>query len=58
MQLPAQHVIEWLVKNGRESTAWDIEGKLPPTIDTDRDRDLLAEHDIDVESLAAYAVRS
>lgn len=47
-----QDLIEWLVKNGDEATAFDIEGShVPQEIDTDTDRDLLAEYEIDVDAL-------
>jgi|SoiMetStandDraft_5_1073268.scaffolds.fasta_scaffold517040_1 endonuclease YncB( thermonuclease family) len=47
-----QDLIEWLVKNGDEAKAFDIEGShVPQEIDTDTDRDLLAEYEIDVDAL-------
>lgn len=47
-----QDLIEWLVKNGDEATAFDIEGShIPQEIDTDTDQDLLAEYEIDVDAL-------
>ena len=47
-----QDLIEWLVKNGDEATAFDIEGShVPQEIDTETDRDLPAEYEIDVDAL-------
>jgi endonuclease YncB( thermonuclease family) len=51
MLLQKQEVIEWLVKNGDEATAWDVEDSLPEVLDTEKDRELLAQHGIDVESV-------
>lgn len=47
-----QDLIEWLVRNGDEATAFEIDGShIPQEIDTDTDRDLLAEYEIDVDAL-------
>jgi len=51
MLLPKQELLERLVMNGDEAKAWDVESKLPEVIDTEKDRELLARHDIDVESV-------
>lgn len=49
--LQKQELIEWLVNNGDEAKTWDIEDSLPEVLDTEKHRDLLAEHGIDVESI-------
>lgn len=50
--LMKQDLIEWLVKNGDEAKAWDIEGPhFPLEVDTEKDRELLVKYGIDVESL-------
>jgi hypothetical protein len=47
-----QALIEWLVRNGDEAAAFDIEGShFPQEVDTDTDRELLAQYRIDVDSL-------
>lgn len=54
MLLQKQELIEWLVKNGDEATAFDIEGsQFPEEVDTEKNRELLAQHGIDVEPLLA-----
>lgn len=53
MLLQKQELIEWLVKNGDEAKAWDIEGPhFPQEVDTETDRELLAQLGIDVDSFA------
>jgi hypothetical protein len=52
MLMQKQELIEWLVKNGDETTAFDIEGsQFPEEVDTEKNRELLAQHGIDVGSL-------
>jgi len=51
MLLQKQELIEWLVLNGDEAKAWDIENKVPEVLDTEKDRELLARHGIDVEAV-------
>ena len=51
MLLPKQEIIEWLAKNGDPETAFDVEASLPEEVDTDQDRELLAQHGVDIESL-------
>ena len=35
MLVEAQHIVEWLSGQGDLETAFDIEGVLPPHVDTD-----------------------
>jgi hypothetical protein len=49
--LPKQEIIEWLAKNGDPETAFEVEANLPEQVDTDQDRELLAQVGVDVESL-------
>lgn len=52
MLLSKQDLIEWLVKTGDEAKAWDLEGPhFPQEVDTEEDRELLAQYGIDVEAL-------
>ena len=51
MLLPKQEIIEWLAKNGDPETAFEVEASLPEQVDTDQDRELLAQHGVDIESL-------
>lgn len=53
MLVAAQQVVEWLTRRGDLETAFEVEGVLPPQLDTERDEDraLLAEHDVDVDAL-------
>lgn len=54
MRLQKQELIEWLVNNGNEAKAWDIEGSLPEVIETDQDRELLVAHGIDVDAILGH----
>jgi hypothetical protein len=51
MLLQKQQLIEWLVESGDEAKAWDVDAKLPPVLDSDKDRELLAQHGIDMDSV-------
>lgn len=47
-----QDLIEWLVRNGDEAKAFELEASdVPEFVDTEKDRELLAQHGIDVEAL-------
>lgn len=53
--LTKQDLIELLVKNGDEAKAWDLEGPhFPRELDTEKDRELLVQYGIDVESLLGH----
>jgi hypothetical protein len=49
--LQKQELIESLVRHGDLEKAWEVEDRLPEVLDTEKDRGLLARHDIDVEAL-------
>ena len=51
MLLQTQELIEWLVNHGDAETALDIESTFPQEVDTEKDRELLARHGIDVQAL-------
>lgn len=51
MKLRRQEIVDLLRENGDTGTAHQAEANLPQHIDIETDRDLLAEHGIDVESL-------
>lgn len=52
MLLQKQALIEWLVKDGDEAAALDIDGSdFPEEVDTEKDRELLTRNGIDVESV-------
>ncbi len=53
MQLEVQEIVEWLARKGRVETAFEVEGVLPPHVDTERDRDLLREAGLDVDELVS-----
>lgn len=54
MLLQKQELVELLVKNGDEATAFDIEGsQFPEEVDTEKNRELLAQYGIDVGPLLA-----
>lgn len=54
MLVAAQQVVDWLTERGGLETAFEVEGVLPPQLDTSRDEDraILAEH-VDVDALLA-----
>ena len=53
MRVEAQRVVEWLTARGDLETAFEVEGALPPHLDTEREehRDLLAQHGVPVDAL-------
>jgi hypothetical protein len=51
--LQRQELIEWLIEQGQEAKAWDLDDDLPETLDSDEDGALLARHGIDVDSVLA-----
>ena len=57
MKLEVQEIVEWLAGKGRLETAFEVEGTLPPHVDTERDRDLLREAGLDVDELVSDVKR-
>jgi hypothetical protein len=57
MQLEVQEIVEWLARKGRVETAFEVEGALPPHVDTERDRALLSEAGLDVDELVSEVQR-
>lgn len=57
MQLEVQEIVEWLARKGRLETAFEVEGALPPHVDTERDRNLLREAGLDVDELVSDVKR-
>ncbi len=55
MHVEAQKVVEWLTTRGDLETAFEVEGVLPPHIDTESDahRQLLDQHGVPVDDLVA-----
>ena len=53
MRVEAQRVVEWLTARGDLETAFEVEGALPPHLDTgsEEHRDLLARHGVPVDAL-------
>lgn len=53
MHVEAQRVVEWLTARGDLETAFEVEGALPPHLDTENEqhRDLLARHGVPVDEL-------
>lgn len=53
MLVEAQHIVEWLSGQGDLETAFDIEGVLPPHVDTDNEthRALLTSSGVDVDAM-------
>jgi len=60
MRVEAQQVVEWLTARGDLETAFEIEGILPPHLDIDRDEDrqLLAQHDVEIDALLTDLARN
>jgi len=55
MLVEAHQVVSWLTSTGDLETAFEVEGVLPPHLDTDSDdhRTLLRQHDVDVDRMVA-----
>lgn len=53
MRVPAQRVIEWLTDSGQVEVAYEVEGAVPPLVDTDLadQRQALARAGVDVDAL-------
>jgi hypothetical protein len=51
MKLQRQEIVDLLRENGDTATAHQAEANLPEHIDTETDRELLAEQGIDLETL-------
>lgn len=53
MHVEAQRVVEWLTARGDLETAFEVEGALPPHLDTDSEehRKLLVQHGVPVDAL-------
>jgi hypothetical protein len=55
MHVEAHELVAWLTRRGDLETAFEVEGALPPHLDTDTEehRALLSEHGVDVDLLHA-----
>ena len=55
MRVPAQRVVEWLTDSGEMETAFEVEGAVPPLVDTDvaDQREMLVRAGVDVDALEA-----
>jgi hypothetical protein len=53
MLVESHQVVAWLTRTGDLETAFEVEGVLPPHLDTDKDdhRALLREHGVDVDRM-------